>query len=286
LFVSLTERDKCGISGGQIPEAERLKDASPGKRLTMRKLLGNVLIATLFVGGGSSVFGYGIDQAQASGSMTIAQLEKAGDQARAAKQYEDARDYFNLAIRKDSKNPVLYNKLGLVYLRMNNLKGAESAFQKAVKRNSKYADAVNNIGAVYYMRKNYGGASRYFKKAVALQETRPAFHVNLGASWFAQKQLDRAIAEYARALELDPEALTGGNAGVAAQIASPEERARYAYMLAKIFASRGDAEMCLKNLRKAKEEGYRELANVYKDAEFASIRSDARLAEIVPAPQR
>lgn len=252
----------------------------------MRKLIGNVLIATLFLGVASYVFGDAIDQALTSGSMTVAQLEKAGDQARAAKQYEDARDYFKLAIRKDSKNPVLYNKLGLTYLRMNDLRSAESSFQKAVKHNSKYADAVNNIGAVYYMRKNYGNASKYFKKAVALEETRPSFHINLGASWFAQKQLDRAIAEYARALELDPEALNSGNTGVTAQISSPEERARYAYMLAKIFASRGDAEMCIRNLRKAKEEGYRELANVYKDAEFASVRSDPRLAEIVPVPQK
>lgn len=251
----------------------------------MRKLLGNVLIATLFVGVGSSVLGYGSDQVTASGSMTVAQLEKAGDDARAAKQYEDAKDYFQIAIRKDGKNAVLYNKLGMTYLRMNDLRGAEIAFQKAVKRNSKFADAVNNLGAVYYMRKNYGNASRYFKKAIALEETRPSFHVNLGATWFAQKQLERSIAEYARALELDPEALTGGHTGVAAQIASPEERARYAYMLAKIFAGRGDADMCIRNLRKAKEEGYHELANVYKDAEFASIRSDPRLAEIVPAPK-
>src|SRR5690348_5316897 len=179
----------------------------------MGKLIGNVLIVTLFVSVATYVFGDGIDQAS-PGTMTVAQLEKAGDQARAAKQYEDARDYFKLAIRKEGKNPILYNKLGLTYLRMNDLRSAESAFQKAVKHNSKYADAVNNIGAVYYMRKNYGNASKYFKKAVALEETRPSFHVNLGASWFAQKQLERAIAEYARALELDPDALTSGNSGV------------------------------------------------------------------------
>ena len=252
----------------------------------MRRLIGNVLIATLFLGVATYVFGDAIDQATASGAMTVAQLEKAGDQARAAKQYEDARDYFKAAIRKDSKNPVLYNKLGLTYLRMSDLRNAESSFQKAVKHDSKYADAVNNIGAVYYMRKHYGGATKHFKKAVALDETRPSFHVNLGASWFAQKQLDRAIAEYARALELDPDALNSGNTGVTAQISSPEERARYAFMLAKIFASRGDAEMCIKNLRKAKEEGFHEMANVYKDAEFASVRNDPRLAEIVPAPQK
>jgi Tfp pilus assembly protein PilF len=169
---------------------------------------------------------------------------------------------------------------------MNNLRAAKYNFEKAVKRNSKFADAINNIGAVHYMQKEYGSATRQFKKAVALDETRSAFHVNLGASWFAQKKLDRALAEYARALELNPDALTSSNSGVTAQIASPEERARYAFMLAKIFAQRGDAEMCIKNLRKAKEEGYRELTNVYKEAEFASVRSDPRLAEIVPAPQK
>ena len=41
------------------------------------------------------------------------------------------------------------------------------------------------------------------KKAVALEETRPSFHVNLGAAWFSQKKLERAVAEYTRALELD-----------------------------------------------------------------------------------
>jgi tetratricopeptide (TPR) repeat protein len=219
-----------------------------------------------------------------SGSMTVAQLEAAGDQARMAKDYQQAIEYFEAAIRRDGGRAVLYNKLGLTYLKMNNLRAAKFSFQKAVKHNPKYADAINNVGAVHYMQKDYGNAARQFKKAVALDETRSTFHVNLGAAWFGQKKMDRAIAEYARALELNPESLTPGNAGVAAQIASPEERARYSYMLAKIYAQRGDADQCLKHLRRAKEEGYRELANIYKDAEFASLRNDPRLAEIAPAP--
>jgi hypothetical protein len=91
--------------------------------------------------------------------------------------------------------------------------------------------------------------------------------------------------EYARALELDPEALsTPSKTGVAAQIASPEERAKYSYILAKIHAKRGDAEQCFRCLRVAKDEGYRDLGNVYKDEEFSSLWKDPRLAEIVPPP--
>jgi tetratricopeptide (TPR) repeat protein len=218
-------------------------------------------------------------------AMTVAELEKAGDLARAAKDYDDAITYFQAALRKDKKNAVLYNKLGLSYLKRGNLPEARSNFEKASKRNSKYADAFNNVGAVYYVQKNFGSAARYFKKALALDETRPVFHVNLGAAWFSQNKVDRAIAEYSRALQLDPEALNqNSRGGVTAQISSPEERARYDFMLAKIYARIGDTEKCLHCLKKAKEGGYKNLANVYKDEEFSRLRQDPRLSEIVPPP--
>jgi len=218
-------------------------------------------------------------------SMTSAQLERAGDEARSKKDYAQAIEYFQTALRKDRKNSVLYNKMGLAELKRDNLTAARADFEKATKLNSKFADAVNNLGAVEYMGKNYGAAAKHFKKAVALEETRPTFHVNLGAAWFSQKKLERALAEYGRALELDPDALRQeSRAGVAAQIASPEERARYSYMLAKIYAKRGDVEACLQCLRKAKEDGYREMANVYKDEDFSRMRDNPRLHEVVAPP--
>jgi len=219
-------------------------------------------------------------------AMSIVELEKAGDLARAQKDYTLAIQYFRAALRRDRTNAVIYNKLGLAELKINDLKSARSDFEKAVKQNSKFADAVNNIGAVDYMKMNYGSAVKYFKKAAALDETRATFHVNLGAAWFSQKKLDRAIAEYTRAMELDPLAFQQeSKAGIAAQIASPEERAQYSYLLAKVYAKRGDLDNCLQCLRKAKEEGYRNMANVYKDEEFSRLRDNPRLQEVVPPPE-
>ncbi|HUJ94390.1 MAG TPA: tetratricopeptide repeat protein [Terriglobales bacterium] len=219
-------------------------------------------------------------------SMTVTQLENAGDLARAQKDYDQAIEYFRAALRKDGRNSQLYNKLGISEMKNNDLNSAAQDFKKAVKYNSKSADAVSNLGAVYYQKKSYGSAAKYFKKAVALDETRPVFHINLGAAWFAQKKLEGAVAEYTRALQLDPYALEeNARTGVVAQIASTEERARFSYMLAKIYASRGDIESCLQCLKKAKDEGYRNLASVYKDEEFARMREDPRLHDIVPPPQ-
>jgi Flp pilus assembly protein TadD len=220
-------------------------------------------------------------------AMTVADLEKAGDNARAQKDYTLAIEYFQAALRKDHKNSTLYNKLGLAELKKDEPRLARMDFERAAKRDPKNSEAVNNIGAVDYMQKNYSSAVKYFKKALALEETRATFHVNLGAAWFSQKKLDRAAVEYARALELDPLALeVNSRVGVTAQIASPEERAQYSYLLAKIYAKRGDTEDCLQCLRKAKEDGYRNMANVYHDEEFIGMRNNPRLHDLVPPPAK
>jgi tetratricopeptide (TPR) repeat protein len=235
----------------------------------------------------SYAFGFG-EPEQASKdmkSMTVAELLKAGDASRAVKDYLQAIDYFNEALRRDKKDPEIYNKLGLAQLAKGDTASAQIAFQRAVKLNSKYADALNNLGAVYFKDKNYNNAVKYFKKAVALDETRATFHVNLGAAWFSQKKLEKSMKEYGRALELDADVLNRtARVGIAAQIASPEERAKFFYELAKIQAKRGDIDACLHCLMKAKENGYRELANVYKDEQFTRVWSDPRLQEVVAAP--
>lgn len=220
-------------------------------------------------------------------SMTATELENAGDTARVQKDYPLAIRYFQAALRIDRKNAKLYNKLGLVELKNNELSTARQDFQKAVKHDPKFVDPVNNIGAVDYLDRKYGSAAKYFKKAVALEETRPTFHINLGAAWFAQNKLDQAVAEYTRAVELDPEALKNDSrAGVTAQISSPEERAKYSYMLAKIYARRGDVDDCLRCLKKAKEDGYRNMSNVYKEEDFSRMWQDPRLHEVVPPTQK
>lgn len=218
-------------------------------------------------------------------AMSVAELEKAGDQARSVKDYNLAIQYFQAALRQDRKNAVLYNKIGLAELRKNDLASARMHFLKAAKQDSKYAEAINNVGAVDYMGKHYGSAAKYFKKALALNETDATFHVNLGAAWFSQKKMDRAIVEYMRAMELDPDALRhDSRTGISAQISSPEERAQYSYLLAKAYAKRGDLEGCLQCLKRAKEDGYRNLANVYKDEEFSRLRENPKLQEVVPPP--
>ncbi|HMK29274.1 MAG TPA: tetratricopeptide repeat protein [Terriglobales bacterium] len=224
-------------------------------------------------------------EVQPLSQMTVAQLETKGDILRAQKDYEQAIQYYDAALHKQPKNSVLYNKIGIAELQIGQVRPAEFHFERAVKLNGKYAQALNNLGVVAYMQKSFGRAVKYYKKSLAVNEQAAAVHGNLGTAWFAQGKLDRAIAEYTRALELDPEVLLRSTqGGVSARISSPEDRAKYSYVLAKLYARRGDIERCLECLRKAKDEGYHKLADVYKDEEFATIRQDARLAALIPLP--
>jgi Tfp pilus assembly protein PilF len=253
----------------------------------MRALIGGITL-TIIIGLAPYGFGgsYPDQPKQDMKSMSVAELEKAADAYRAQKDYDHAIQYFREALRKDKKNAVLYNKMGMAELKNGNLRGARADFEKATKLNKKYADALNNVGAVYYVENNFNQAAKFFKKAVALEETRATFHLNLGEVWLRQKKMDRAIVEYSRALELDPQVLEqSSRTGIAAQITTPEERANFYYLLAKIQAQRGDIQECLSCLKKAKESGHRNLANVYKDQTFSPLWNDARLAEIVPPPE-
>ena len=218
-------------------------------------------------------------------SMSTAELDKHGELCRLHKDYDGAIQYFREAVHRDRKSASLRNKLGLAELLDGQSDAARADFEAAAKLNPKFADAFNNVGAVYFMENKPGPAAKYFKKAVALDETRATFHVNLGAAWFNQKKLERAINEYTRALELDPQVMEEhSKIGVTAQVTNLEERGKFYYMLAKIQAKRGDLDGCLQCLKKAKDNGYHDLANVYKEEEFNRLWSDARLAQLVPPP--
>lgn len=208
--------------------------------------------------------------------------ELKGDVARARGDYQVAENSYYDALRLDKKNPVLYNKLGIAQLKLGDTGAARKSFAEAVKRDHHYVDGLNNLGATYCLQRKYKPAVKYLKEALALDEQKAATHLNLAEAWMGQKQIDRAMTEYARALELDADILSSsGREGVFAQIATPEQRAMVSFMIAKAYAKRGNVEGALEYLRRAKEQEYRKLASVYTEPDFSILWKDPRLETIV-----
>ena len=207
--------------------------------------------------------------------------ESKGDLARARGNNTEAVYYYRSAVRINSQNSVLYNKLGVAEIQTNDRSSARKHLNQSVKLDPHNVSALNNLGVLACVERKYNQAVRYLKQALALQETNAAAHLNMAEAWFGLGEVDRAMTEYARALELDADILTSTPGSVVTHVSTPEQRARVDFTIAKAYAKRGNIEGALEYLRRAKEAHYPDLAKVYTDQTFAALWEDPRLEKIV-----
>jgi len=121
-----------------------------------------------------------------------------------------------------------------------------------------------------------------YDRAIKLSPDSASFYNNLGGAFFAQKKYEDATVAYQKALTLDPDVLErSSQTGVAAQMSSPDDRAKFSYVVAKLFAKQGNTDRSLEYLRRAMEEGYKGIDQVYKDDEFAGLRKDPRFTQLM-----
>jgi tetratricopeptide (TPR) repeat protein len=199
--------------------------------------------------------------------------ELRGDIFMAKKQYREAIDAFH---EGSPKNPVLWNKMGIAYHQMLRLDSALKSYQEAVRLRKDYVEAINNIGTVYYARKSFRRSITYYQRALKMapQEARSAcIYSNLGTAYFARKQYKDAAAAFQTAFTLDPEVFEHRSSyGIMLEERNVEERAKYHYYVAKMYARNGRNELALQYLRKALEEGFKERKQLEKDPEFTTLR--------------
>jgi tetratricopeptide (TPR) repeat protein len=214
--------------------------------------------------------------------IKIAQTaELKGDLARIHEQFSEATGYYKEAIRATPGEAKLYNKLGISYLQLRDYGSARKAFSQAVKHDPRFINAYNNLGATECLNKKYSSSIRYLKKALELDEANAPAHLNMAEAWAGLGQMDRAMTEYARALELNADILSGSADGVQVRVSTPEQRGRVDYMIAMAYARRGNLDGALEYLERAKYEHFSGLSKVYEEKTFAQLWGDPRLEKIV-----
>lgn len=199
--------------------------------------------------------------------------EMTGDIYLAKKMYREAIDAYREGSPKD---PVLRNKIGIAYHQLLQLDRARKEYEVAIKLKPDYEEAINNVGTIYYAEKSYRRATSWFSKAAKLapdDAKSAAVYVNLGSAWFSRKNYPRAQQEFQTAVRLDPDVFERhGNFGVMMQERNIEERAKFHFYLARMYAKSGRNELALQYLRKALEEGFREKQKMMDAPEFTPLR--------------
>jgi tetratricopeptide (TPR) repeat protein len=198
--------------------------------------------------------------------------EMRGDIYMARKMYREAIEMFREGSPKD---PVLLNKTGIAYHQMMQLDNARKSYEQALKIKPDYVEAMNNLGTVYYAKKSNRRAISWYQKALKLAPSEPksaSIYMNLGTAYFARKRYEDATKSYRTALQLDPEVFERhGNFGVMLEERSVEERGKFHFYLAKLYAKDGRNELALQYLRKALEEGFKD-KKLGETPEFAGMK--------------
>jgi tetratricopeptide (TPR) repeat protein len=213
--------------------------------------------------------------------------EQMADLYMARKDFREATLIYKRLADKYPQNPVYLNKLGIALHQQEALGLALKYYERASKVDPSYADAQNNIGTVWYQRKKYGKAIKAYQKAINIRTDMAVLYSNLGYAYFGDKRYEQAISSFRQALALDPQFFEHNSSrnGSVLQDRSVGDRGRFYFMLAKSFAEAGNLERCVIYLRKAKDEGYKDLLNVKSDPAFAAFLNAPAIQEVlVPKP--
>jgi tetratricopeptide (TPR) repeat protein len=202
-----------------------------------------------------------------------------------------ARKMFREAVEAYSEGPkdnaVLLNKTGIAYHQMMELNLARKYYEKSIRADAHYAEAINNLGTVYYAQKSYRRAVSQYLKALRITPNSASIYSNLGTGYFARKDYVRASEAWQHALALDPDVFeTRSTRGVLLQERSVEERAKFHYYMAKMYAKQGANDRALLYIRKALEEGFKERDKFQKDPEFAGLKELPEFKELLTLEPR
>ena len=213
--------------------------------------------------------------------------EQLADLYMARKDFREAAFSYKRLADQHPQNPVYLNKLGIALHQQAALGAALKYYERASKVDPSYADAQNNIGTIWYQRKKYGRAIKAYQRAITIRNDMAVLHSNLAYAYFGDKKYQQAISSFRQALTLDPQFFehNSSRSGSILQDRSVGDRGRFYFLLAKSFAEAGNLERCLIYLRKAKDEGYKELSAVKSDPSFAAALKDPAIQEVLaPKP--
>ena len=214
--------------------------------------------------------------------------EQMADLYMARKEYREAAQLYKRLTDQDPQNAVYFNKLGISMHQQTALGQALKCYERAVKLDPTYADAENNIGTIYYQRKKYGKAIKAYQKAIGIRNDMPVLYSNLAYAYFEDKKYEQAIGAFRQALAIDPQLFERSSSrnGSILQDRSVGDRGKFYFLLAKSYAEAGNLDRCLIYLRKAKDEGYKQLAAIKEDPSFAALIKNPALQEILaPRPE-
>jgi tetratricopeptide (TPR) repeat protein len=195
--------------------------------------------------------------------------------------------HYQAAIAAYSKatefTPALWNKMGIAYQMMFNVKDAIRCYNASLKLDPKNAQVLNNMATVYDSQKQYGAGERYYRKALKIDPRSALILRNLGSNLLAQRKYKKGMEAYQTAQAIDPQIFEDHGGASVQNPTSVEHRGAVHYYMARTCASAGKPECAILNLRRALNEGFTNPKKIAGDGSFFGLRDLPEFQQLIAA---
>jgi tetratricopeptide (TPR) repeat protein len=121
-----------------------------------------------------------------------------------AAEYEKARNFLTLALKKDPNSPDAHYYMGRVLFAQQQYTQAADELQKAGELDSSFHMAYHMAGAAYHQAGKYPDAEKMYAKALAIKPAAPETYCNLGGTLFMEGRYDKAVEAFRQSISIDP----------------------------------------------------------------------------------
>ena len=130
-------------------------------------------------------------------------LKEASDFFKGGK-FTKARRILKIGLRYSPKNAHIWNFLGTVYLKCNNVDNAIQAYKKAISIDPRFSDAIDNINHAYSLKGEYRKSIGILKDFLNLKPRYTVYRLKLGENYLKIEDYDNAISTFNTALKVFP----------------------------------------------------------------------------------
>ena len=199
------------------------------------------------------------------------------------KKYPQAIEFYQFALEKEPKKASLWNRLGIAWHFMGDIRQARKAYKRAYQVDRTSGQAMNNIGTTYFVVNRYRKSIRFYLRALQLEPANPTYHLNLGTAYFHIGKYEKAAQEYRFAIQKDPGILSrSGNLGTSMQARSWDERMYF--QVAKIMAALDRFPEAVRYLRRAIEDGFGNFKKIENDPDLQRMAEYPPYVELLRTP--
>lgn len=230
-----------------------------------------------------------------------------GMQAIEEHSYEEALDYFDLAITERKNLMLAYRGEGLAYIGIGQYPSAIASFTKALNQDGAdkkdvKIDLLLYKGAAEYKNQDYTSALMSYNDVLELEQTSEYYYLR-GTAYLANSQLDAANTDYEAAIALTPKDITlytniyesfmssnlsnEGNAYLLKAVSALDEEETSVFDIGRLCYYMGDSQNAIAKLNQAVDAGEKEaiiyLGKVYQsinDMEHAMQMYNKYLSEV------